>query len=414
MRRSSDFGRRGGHLSTDCGFSVTRPYVGERMNLLDLAVVVPTYQERENVNEFIRRLDQALAGLRWELTFVDDDSPDETAEAVREWAQKDSRIRLVHRIGRRGLSSACIEGILASSANVIAVMDADLQHDETLLPRMLSLLRQDSLDVVVATRNAEGGSMGQFPAHRVLLSRLGQRVSRAVCRCELSDPMSGFFLVRRSYFLEVVRQLQGNGFKILVDMLASSRRPTRLAEVGYEFRSRVHGESKLCVHTAVEYLLLVANKLSGGVLPVRFAAFAMVGAIGLITHLTVLAAMLYGLHLRFLAAQSVATVVAMVENFFLNNLITYSDRSLRGLRRLSGLASFCLACSFGAWANVTIARSLYASGLPWYAAGMAGTMLSAVWNYSATSLFTWQMPRRGEAHTSAAAEPLAQDLELYR
>jgi len=405
---------RGDHLSADRGFSAIEPYTDEQMNALDLAVVVPTYQERENVGEFIQRLERALVGLRWELTFVDDDSPDETADVVREWARRDRRIRLVQRIGRRGLSSACIEGILASSASCVAVMDADLQHDEALLPRMLSLLRQESLDIVVATRNAHGGSMGQFPAHRVSLSRLGQRVSRAVCRCELSDPMSGFFLVRQSYFLEVARQLQGNGFKILVDLLASSSRPVRLAEMGYEFRPRAHGESKLNVHTGVEYLLLVVNKLSGGVLPVRFAAFAMVGAIGLVTHLMVLAMMLYGLHLHFIAAQSIATTVAMIENFFLNNLITYSDRSLRGLRWLSGLASFCLACSFGAWANVTIARSLFANGLPWYAAGMAGTLLSAVWNYSATSLFTWHTPRRAAVPATSPQEPMAGDLELYR
>ena len=402
-------------MNRDSGLAASGIHADEQMNALDLAVVVPTYRERENIAELIRRLERALCGLRWELTFVDDDSPDETAEVVREWVRRDRRVRLVHRIGRRGLSSACIEGILASSAACVAVMDADMQHDETLLPRMLSLLRQESLDIVVATRNANGGSMGQFPAHRVLLSRLGQKVSRAVCRCELSDPMSGFFLVRQSYFLEAARQLQGNGFKILVDLLASSPRPVRLAEIGYEFKPRAHGESKLCVHTAVEYLLLVVNKLSGGVLPVRFAAFAIVGAIGLGTHLTALATMLYGLHLHFIAAQSLATAVAMIENFFLNNLITYSDRSLRGLRWVSGLASFCLACSFGAWANVTIARSLYGNGLPWYVAGMAGTLLSAVWNYSATSLFTWHMPRRVAARGAApATEPMAGDLELYR
>jgi dolichol-phosphate mannosyltransferase len=383
-------------------------------NTLDLAVVVPTYQERANVTEFIRRLDAALAGLSWELIFVDDDSPDDTAEFVREWAARDRRIRLLHRIGRRGLSSACIEGMLATAANCVAVMDADMQHDEALLPRMLEHLRQDSLDIVIGTRNADGGSMGQFPPHRVLLSRWGQRVSQAVCRCKLSDPMSGFFVVRRSFFLEVVRNLQGNGFKILVDMLASSPRPVRFAELGYEFRNRTRGESKLCVHTGVEYLLLVISKLSGGVLPVRFAAFALVGAIGLATHLAVLAMMLYGLHLHFIAGQAIATTVAMVENFFLNNLITYRDRSLRGLRRLTGLASFCVACSFGAWANVIIARSLYVGGMPWYAAGMVGTLLSAVWNYSVTSLFTWHSPRRPVVVHAADVEPVTADLELYR
>jgi len=293
-------------------------------------------------------------------------------------------------------------------------MDGDMQHDEKLLPRMLEQLRQDSLDIVVGTRNADGGSMGRFPAHRVMLSRLGRRVSQSVCRCELTDPMSGFFLLRRSFFLEVVRRLQGNGFKILVDMLASSPRPVRVAELGYEFRSRTRGESKLCVHTGVEYLLLVISKLTGGVVPVRFAAFALVGSIGVATHLTILATMLYGLHLHFIAAQAIATTVAMVENFFLNNLITYRDRSLRGLQWLTGLASFCLACSFGAWANVMIARSLFVSGWEWYAAGMAGTVLSSVWNYSVTSLFTWQTPRRSPLLQENEVDPSAADLELYR
>lgn len=386
---------------------------GETGNRLDLSVVIPTYQERCNIPELLRRLEVALEGLRWEVTFVDDDSPDETAELVRELSLRDRRVRLVHRIGRRGLSSACIEGMMASSASCIAVMDADMQHDETLLPRMLQMLRQESLEIVVGTRNAKGGSMGQFSARRVLLSRLGERVSRAVCRCELSDPMSGFFIVRRSYLLEVVRDLQGNGFKILVDMLASSPRPVRLGELGYDFRARTSGESKLCVHTGVEYLLLVLNKLSGGVVPVRFAAFALVGAIGLATHLVVLAGMLYGAHLHFIAAQAIATTVAMIENFFLNNLITYRDRSLRGLRWLTGLASFCVACSCGALANVMIAHSLFAAGLKWYVAGIAGTLISAVWNYSVTNLFTWQTPRR-RAVPELSEEALTTDLELYR
>ncbi|HEV2577832.1 MAG TPA: glycosyltransferase family 2 protein [Acidobacteriaceae bacterium] len=400
-------------MKTAVGVGPAEESIEETGNALDLAVVVPTYQERENIAEFIRRLGIALAGLSWELIFVDDDSPDETAEVVRQWTSRDRRVRLLHRIGRRGLSSACIEGIMATSAECVAVMDADMQHDEALLPRMLEQLREDSLDVVIGTRNSDGGSMGEFPAHRVLLSKVGQWVSRAVCRCELSDPMSGFFLVRRGFFLKVVRHLQGNGFKILVDMLASSPRPVRLAEMGYEFRRRTRGESKLCVHTGVEYLLLVISKLMGGLLPVRFAAFALVGAIGLATHLAVLAIMLYGFHLHFIAAQAIAATVAMIENFFLNNLITYRDRSLRGLRWLTGLASFCVACSFGAWANVIVARSLYAGGLPWYAAGMLGTLLSAVWNYSVTSLFTWQTPRR-TAVMQAAVEPLAADLEPYR
>ncbi|HEX4651641.1 MAG TPA: glycosyltransferase family 2 protein [Granulicella sp.] len=378
---------------------------------VEFAVVLPTYNERENIGQVICRLEMALdslsGGMGWEIVFVDDDSPDGTAEVVREFARRDSRVRLVHRVGRRGLSSACIEGILATTANYIAVMDADLQHDEAILPKMLDRLREESLDVVIGTRNAMGGSMGQFSKKRVLLSRMGNAISHAVCRCAPSDPMSGFFVVRRSFFLEVVSRLQGNGFKILVDMLSSSERPVRFGEVGYTFRKRTYGESKLDVNTAVEYLFLVLNKAMGGVVPVRFAMFALVGATGMLAHLGCLAVLLFGLHMKFLQAQVIATVVAMTENFFLNNLITYRDRKLRGVRLVTGLLSFYLACSFGAWANVVFARALLSGGAKWYLAGLAGIVLSSVWNYSINNLFTWQMPvpcRRADAEVETLAE----------
>jgi dolichol-phosphate mannosyltransferase len=357
---------------------------------LDLAVVIPTYNESDNVSELIARLDVALKGLIWEAIFVDDDSPDRTAELLIEHARRDRRIRLIHRIGRRGLSSACIEGMLATTASCIAVMDADMQHDETILPRMLSSMRSDSLDLVIGTRNAEGGSMGQFGRTRVMLSTLGQYVSRTVCRCEISDPMSGFFLVNRSFFAEVAHQLHGGGFKILVDMLATVQRPVRMTEIGYTFRKRRHGESKLDAGIATDYLLLVIDKLTGRYVPVRLAAFSLVGTAGVVTHLACLAVMTYGFHLRFIEAQIIATYIAMTENFFLNNLITWRDCSRRGMRLVSGLASFWIACSFGAWANVIFAKSLLKSGMPWYLAGIAGIVLGSVWNYCISNLFTWK------------------------
>jgi dolichol-phosphate mannosyltransferase len=373
---------------------------------LDLAVVVPTFEERANVPVFIAALREALSCLRWEVVFVDDDSPDGTAEVLEEFARRDGRVRLLRRIGRRGLSSACIEGALAASANVIAVMDADMQHDERVLPEMLARLRAEGLDVVVGTRNADGGSMGEFSAGRRLLSRIGQRVSKAVYRCELSDPMSGFFLFRRSFFLEVVHRLHGGGFKILVDMLASSERPVRIAEVGYRFRGRLHGESKLDLNSGIELLFLIVSKLTGDVIPSRFAVFALVGALGLVTHLLCLSLLLRVLHWSFNEAQSLAAFVAMTENFFVNNLVTYRDRSLHGTRLMTGLISFWMACSFGAWANVSFARSLLQSGMPWVAAGAAGILLGSVWNYTVSSLFTWQTPRGSvEIRAAERVEP---------
>ncbi len=375
---------------------------------LDLAVILPTYKERENIPLIIDKLEDALQGLAWEAIFVDDDSPDGTAEIVTAHARLDTRIRLIQRVGRRGLSSACLEGMLATSAPVVAVMDADLQHDETILPIMLRRLHQESLDLVVGTRNAEGGSMGEFSRARRFLSRSGKKISHSVCRSRVTDPMSGFFLLRRSFLQEVVRDMQGQGFKILVDLLASSPRPVRLAEVGYTFRSRRFGESKMDVVVGLEYGFLILNNLLGGIIPVRLALYLMVGALGLVTHGMTLLLLSQSVHLHFVAAQLIATFVAMIENFSLNNRITFRDRRLQGLQILSGGARFVLACGFGAWANVVFANSLWQSGTEWYLAGLAGIVLGSVWNLSISSLFTWGLrsrTRRDEStHTTFADE----------
>ena len=196
---------------------------------LELAVVVPTFNEHDNVPLLLDKLEHALAGVRYEVIFVDDDSSDGTADAVRAIGASNPAVRVVQRINRRGLSSACIEGMMSTAAPYIAVMDADLQHDERILPQMLDKLKAESLDLVIATRNAEGGGMGEFARSRVMLSNLGDRLSRFISHASLSDPMSGFFVVRRAYVEEVVRSTSAIGFKILLDLVASSTRPVRIA-----------------------------------------------------------------------------------------------------------------------------------------------------------------------------------------
>jgi dolichol-phosphate mannosyltransferase len=382
-------------------------------SLLDFAVVLPTYNERDNIPLVISRLTETLRGLSWEAIFVDDDSPDGTADVVAAHARVDARIRLIHRIGRRGLASACVEGMMATQAPFVAVMDADLQHDEAILPRMLARLRQEPLDMVVGTRNAEGGGMGDFNRSRVLLSRMGQKISHAVCRCALTDPMSGFFMLRRSFLLEVVHDLQGGGFKILVDLLASSQRPVSIGEVGYTFGVRRHGESKLNVVVGIEYLFLIVNKLLGGIIPVQLTLFLLVGGLGLVTHLASLFFLTRFLHLHFVAAQIIATFTAMTENFFLNNFITFRDRRLRGVRLIPGAIRFIMVCSFGAWANVVFARALWQSGAAWYLAGFAGIVLGSVWNLSLSSLFTWRTLKTA-VRKRELDKSFATDLEVSR
>lgn len=359
----------------------------------DLCVVVPTFNERENIPALIQQLRDSLIQLHWEVVFVDDDSPDGTADLIATYARSDPRIRLLHRIGRRGLSSACIEGMLSSQAPLLAVMDADLQHDSSVLPDMVRRMHAEACDLVVGTRNAEGGSMGSFRPSRVLLSRAGQRLSHCVSRCKLSDPMSGFFLIRRPFLMEVVRDVRGEGFKILVDLLSSSRRPVQFAEVGYTFRSRVHGESKLDATVAVEYLFLVLNKLLGDIIPVQLTLFMLVGTLGLLLHLVTLVYLVDGRHMQFLHAQVVATGLAMAENFYLNNRITFRDRRLRGRSLAPGIVRFGASCSFGAFANFIFARALWQSGVEWLIAGLAGILIASVWNLSVSSFVTWPSRR---------------------
>ena len=357
---------------------------------IDVAVVVPTYNARGNVPELIARLKRVLHGFQWELIFVDDNSPDGTAGLIREYAAKDRRIRLLHRIGRRGLSSACVEGMLATPAEYIAVMDGDLQHDESILPEMVDRLRSKKLDVVVATRNGEGGCMGDFARARVRLSRLGTQVSGLVCRCQVSDPMSGFFVVSRAYFYRVVPRLQAGGFKILLDMLASSDRAVRVGEVGYHFHNRTWGESKLDANAAAECLFLIVNKFLGGIVSPGFTAFALVGAVALTAYLSCMAWLFQERHLSFTFAQMLATFAGVTVSFLLDNLITHRDRRLRGLRIWAGLAAFWLACSFGVLANVGFAVWLLRMRLPWIVAGLAGGAVGSAWNYAVAQILAWQ------------------------
>jgi dolichol-phosphate mannosyltransferase len=360
----------------------------------ELAVIVPTYREADLVEEVVRRVASVLSGIRWELIFVDDDSPDGTAERVRAIASRDPRVRLIQRIGRRGLSSACIEGMMSTAAPYLAVMDGDLQHDETLLPTMLETLAADDLDIVVGSRYVAGGGMGEWDERRQAMSRLATRVGRLLIHADLKDPMSGFFLVRAAVIHDCVRRLSGVGYKILLDIFSAAERPLRYRELPYRFRPREVGHSKLDNAVLWEYLLMLAQKLIGPLIPVRFIAFSAIGGFGIVVHMAVLWPLLslFGAG-SFLLSQTAATLVAMTSNFFLNNLLTYRDMRLRGRQLLWGWFTFVAACSVGALANVGIANYLFVGGHSgWFLSALAGILVGAVWNYAVTAVYTWKRP----------------------
>ncbi len=355
-----------------------------------LSVVVPTFNERDNVVALYQKLTAALKGIAWEVIYVDDNSPDGTSDVVRELAAVDPRVRCIRRVGRRGLSGACIEGILASSAPCAAVMDADLQHDETRLPTMFALLESNAADLVVGSRYIDGGSADSFDKQRAGFSMLATSVARKLLRIEIADPMSGFFMIRRDRFERLAPELSTQGFKILLDVIATARGALRVREVPYTFGSRLHGESKLDSMVALDFLGLVLAKLTHDAVSLRFLLFALVGSVGVVVHFVGLFVALEVLAWPFPHSQAFGAILAMTSNFLLNNFLTYRDQRLKGFGILRGLLIFYLVCSVGLLANVGVAFSVYDQKPIWWLAGAAGALMGVVWNYAVSSLFVWR------------------------
>ncbi len=355
---------------------------------LELAVIIPVLNEAANIAVLIERLDAVLAGIAWEAVFVDDHSPDGTAAALRSYARLDRRIRVVERIGRRGLSSAVIEGMLATAAPVLAIIDGDMQHDEGLIPALFAAVAGDA-DLAIGSRYVAGGGIGAWDETRARASRLATRVANAILPAPVSDPMSGFFAIRRTAFEAALPELSGSGFKILLDFIISAPAPLAIVEIPYTFRARTAGTSKLDLTVVAEYCQLLLEKTVGRFVPLRLLMFLAVGALGLGVHLGVLGSAL-GLGIAFAIAQGIAVLAAMTFNFALNNVFTYRDRRLRGWRFATGLLSFYAVCLVGAAANIGIGAYVHDLDRAWWVAGIAGAVIGAVWNYAASSFVTWR------------------------
>jgi dolichol-phosphate mannosyltransferase len=355
-----------------------------------LSVIVPTFNEAQNIAELASRLERALEGIAWEAIIVDDNSPDGTSAVAKAIAAKNPRLRCLRRLGRRGLAGACLEGILSSSADYVAVIDGDLQHDEALLPRMLKRLTDGEADLVVGSRYTAGAAGEGFDSSRGAISHTATRLARWLLGVRLSDPMSGFFMARRESVEAVADRLSPIGFKILLDLVLTAQGRLRVVEEPYVFRQRHAGESKFDARIGLEFIGLMLAKLTGGVVDSRFLIFAMVGTTGLAVNLVALKIALAGFALPFAIAQSAATFAALISNFLLNNAVTYRDRRLHGLRLITGFLGFCAIGAAGAVSNVGLATWLYSAHSVWWVAGAAGSIMGALWNYLMSSQFVWR------------------------
>ncbi len=354
----------------------------------ELTIVVPAFNERDNIGPLVEKLDLALQGVRWQAIYVDDNSPDGTSEAVKSLAQHDPRISCLRRVGRRGLAGAILEGAMASAAPYVAVIDADLQHDETLLRPMLDALRQGRADLVIASRYVgTGGADTGFNALRAAGSRFATRLARLVLKSDVTDPVSGFFMLRRPVIDQAAPLLSTQGFKLLFDLISAMAGKLTILELPYTFRERQAGVSKLDSRVVIDYLGLILSRASSNLVSPRLLLFGLVGASGVALHLAVLQVLPHSI--TFLPAQFIAALAAMTSNFFINNAVTYRDRRKRGLGLITGYVQFCALCSVGFMANLAVANQLEQWLGGRFVAGGVGAVFGAVWNYVTTALAVW-------------------------
>ena len=356
----------------------------------ELSIIVPTFNEVGNVRSLYDAISDVLEDISWEIIYVDDDSTDGTLDVLEELCQEKDNARRIHRISRRGLSSACVEGFQASVSKYIAVIDGDMQHDETKLPIMLTHLKTGNYDMALGSRYTAEGSFGSWDQNRIKASQFATKISKLITKQNISDPMSGFFMMTREAFKKSSRKLSLKGYKILLDIVTCFPGTLKIKDVAYEFRVRQHGESKLDSMIMMEFLMMIIEKMTYGFIPARFVLFSAVGASGVLVHLSILHILLNVLGMSFTVSQTVATFSAMTTNFFINNWLTYYDKRLKGIKMVTGLLTFYAVCSFGSIANIGVASFVFEQNYTWVLSGIAGAMIGTVWNYVATSFLAWR------------------------
>lgn len=361
-----------------------------------LTLVLPTYNETESLPIVLPEIAAALKGSDFEVIIVDDDSPDGTAAFARGLITQYPWLRVVERVGRRGLSSAVIEGWLAGRGDVLAVADADGQHDLSILPQLVQAVEQGAA-VAIGSRYTEGGSTGTWGGSRLALSKTATTLTGLLCPSPVTDPMSGFFAVSRQAFDKVVHTLRPKGFKLLMEVLVHLPKEARLAERPYTFRERRAGTSKMSLRVEVEFLESLYDLTIGRVFPLILVKYLAVGALGVLVNLatfrlvsTLRPDTLQPTYLGATTALLLAIEASILFNFLLNNLWTFKRARLKGLALLRGLVTYHAACALGALANTAVSTLLLLRGYDELFALVVGAGLAAAWNYTMSRMITWR------------------------
>lgn len=360
-----------------------------------LSLIIPTYNERDNITPLLERLEHALAGYNYEVVFIDDNSADGTAEVATSLASK-YPVKVIVRKDKRGLASAVVDGLSHVSGKIIAVMDADLQHPPEVLPDLLKEMEKGA-DIVIASRYVKGGSCPGWSLSRRLVSKGGIFLAHLLLPAtrRVNDPASGFFMFNKEAVARA--KLEPLGYKILLEVLIAGKFK-RIAEVPYTFGTRGRGESKLNAGQQVAYLrhLFSLMKRSGEL--ARFLKFALVGASGVGVNeglywlLTRLAGLVGSLDIW---AVVIGTETSVVTNFILNNYFTFADRRQPGSKSfLKRLLRFNLVSLAGVGITVGVfyilTRSFGVQEPYDLLALLAGITVAMLWNYLANNWWTWK------------------------
>jgi dolichol-phosphate mannosyltransferase len=356
----------------------------------EISVIIPTYNEAENIPILIPRIAQALKKIPHEIIVADDNSPDGTYKIAQRLAGKFPQLRSICRTHNKGLSPAVLDGFAAAHGKYFVVMDADLQHDEKVLPRFYENFKE-GFNLVVGSRKTDGGGIEGWSATRRFISWGASRLAKIFLKGLPSDPMSGYFGISATTYHEIAPDVNPRGFKILLELLARVAKP-RIAEVGYIFKPRTHGESKLTGSVMWNYLVALYDLRFGGILPVRYIKYSLVGLAGLAVNQAALFLFKRGFALPDETALLPAIEIALVFNFAVNNLFTFREERLRGASKLiRGLILYQVICTLGAYINYAVALHL-SSFLHWniYLANTAGVIIASFWNYYINAQVIWR------------------------
>ncbi len=352
-----------------------------------LSIIVPTKNEEHNIELLINKLFNVCSNIHFEIIFVDDSS-DNTCKVIQKFQNQYDNIQLIHRDNATGLSSAVIVGMGNVNSDYICVMDADLQHDEAIIPTMLNIAEIDKKNIVIATRYNQAGNLSAFSPIRKCISYIATQLAEFLLPIKVSDPMSGFFLIHREVYLSARDKLSGIGFKILLDLIFSSDIKLHYSEVSYKFGKREFGKSKLNFEVILDYLLLLIYHKLHIHIPKTYIYFAICGAIGAIIHyITFMIQFLY-FDLPIFNAHVVSAFMAILVNYNLNNFITFKKK--RGVKSpAKSFIAFLIISLFGILISGSITEKLYnLSGL-WLLASVFGVIMASVWNYVLSKIIIW-------------------------